>query len=32
MGDTEGIAAGDQAAFESEDYLIDQPGDYYCGE
>jgi predicted small secreted protein len=30
--EAEGIAAGDQAAFEGEGSLIDQPGDYYRGE
>jgi predicted small secreted protein len=30
--DAEGIAPCDQAAFEGECSLIDQPGDYYRGE
>jgi len=28
----EGTATGDQAAFEGEGSIIDQPGDYYRGE
>ena len=30
--DAEGIATGDQAAFEGEGSIIEQPGDYYRGE